>query len=52
MNYLTNKASIEGQFQELQFLEKEIKRSTQIFKCSEFNYPTFSCVDFEIEQID
>ena len=28
MDYLANKASLDGQLQELQFLEKEMKKST------------------------
>lgn len=36
MDYLANKASLDGQIQELQFLEKELKKSTQFFKSSDF----------------
>ena len=36
MDFLANKASLDGQIQELLFLEKELKKGTQFFKSSEF----------------
>lgn len=36
MDFLANKASLDGQIQELQFIEKEIKKGTQFFKSAEF----------------
>ena len=52
MDYLANKASLDGQVQELQFLEKELKKGTQFFKSAEFKFPTFSYINTEVEMID
>ena len=52
MDFLANKASLDGQIQELQFLEKELKKGTQFFKSSDFVTPTFSYINNELELID
>eukprot|EP00347_Sterkiella_histriomuscorum_P013856 403363103 len=52
MDYLANKASLDGQVQELLFLEDEIKKGPQFFRCSQFKYPSFTYLDQELEQID
>lgn len=52
MDYLANKALLDEEIQKLQFLEKELKKSTQFFKASEFKYPTFSFINQEFELID
>jgi len=52
MDYLANKASLDGQLQELQFLEKEMKKSTQFFKSADFKFPTFSYINTDLEHID
>ena len=45
MDYLANKASLDGQIQEVLFIEKELKKGTTFFKSSEFNFPTFSYIN-------
>ena len=52
MDYLANKASLDGQVLELQSIQKELKRDTQFFKSSEFKMPTFSFINNELELID
>ncbi len=52
MDYLANKASMDGQIQELAFIESELKKGTQFFKSSNFKYPTFSYINNELELID
>ena len=52
MDYLANKASLDGQLQELQFIEKELKKGTQFFKSSEFKFPTFGYIATDLELID
>ena len=37
MDFLANKASLDGQVQELLFLEAEIKKGSQFFKSSEYS---------------
>ena len=52
MDYLANKATLDGQVQELQFIEQELKKGTLFFKAAEFKYPTFQHINNELELID
>ncbi|CDW86358.1 kelch motif family protein [Stylonychia lemnae] len=52
MDYLANKASLDGQVQELMFIETELKKGSQFFKSSDFKFSTFSYLALELENID
>ena len=44
MDFLANKASLDGQVQELQMIEREMNRGVEFYKSSEFKEPTFTYI--------
>lgn len=52
MDHLANKASLDGQMQELQCLERELKKGSSFFKSSLFKFPSFSFLPSDLELVD
>ena len=52
MDFMANRCQFDYFWQEFKQLESTMKKATNFFAVSEFKYPTFNCMQAEIDLID